>query len=89
VITTWNNRYSVPPQFVGAVVDATITSDAIQVRLQGRLIAEYLAHPGRFQVIEDPDHALSFDEGRKLLGAVAEIRRPLSHYAAIVGGEAW
>lgn len=83
------NRYSVPPQFVGAEVEVAIEVDAIQVLFQGRVIAEHTAHPGRFQVIEDPGHALSLVGGRKLQSAISEIRRPLSHYAAIVGGEAW
>jgi len=83
------NRYSVPPQFIGATLDVVIESDTLQVLLEDRVLAEHAIHPGRHQIIEDPGHVVSYREGKAFLGKPCEIRRPLSHYAAIVGGEAW
>ena len=83
------NRYSVPPQFIGATLEVTIEADTLQVFCQDRVIAEHVVHPGRHQVVEDPGHAISFHNGLARTGKSSEIRRPLSHYAAIVGGEAW
>lgn len=83
------NRYSVPPQFIGATLEVTIEADTIQVFCQDRVVAEHPVHPGRHQVIEDPGHAVSSRNGLVQIGKPSEIRRPLSHYAAIVGGEAW
>ena len=83
------NRYSVPPQFVGQSVNVVIEADALQVMFRGRIIAEHTVHPGHHQVVENPQHVLSFMEGQKRLGSLCEIRRPLSHYAAAVGGEPW
>jgi transposase len=83
------NRYSVPPQFIGATLDVVIESDTLQVLFQDRVLAEHAIHPGRHQIIEDPGHVVSYREGKAFLGKPCEIRRPLSHYAAIVGGEAW
>ncbi|BDU75484.1 IS21 family transposase [Mesoterricola sediminis] len=83
------NRYSVPPQFIGATLEVTVEADTIQVFCQDQVIAEHPVHPGRRQVIEDPGHAVSFTNGIARVGKPSEIRRPLSHYAAIVGGEAW
>jgi len=54
-----------------------------------RVLAEHAIHPGRYQIIEDPGHVVSYREGKAFLGKPSEIRRPLSHYAAIAGGEAW
>jgi hypothetical protein len=83
------NRYSVPPQFIGATLDVVIESDTLQVLFEDRVLAEHAIHPGRHQIIEDPGHAVSYREGKAFLGKPSEICRPLSHYAAIVGGEAW
>lgn len=83
------NRYSVPPQFIGATLDVVIESGTLQVLFQDRVLAEHEVHPGRHQIIEDPGHAVSYREGEAFLGKPCEIRRPLSHYAAIVGGEGW
>lgn len=83
------NRYSVPPQFIGATLDVMIESDTLQVLFEDRVLAEHAIHPGRHQIIEDPEHVVSYREGKAFLGKPSEIRRPLSHYAAIVGGEAW
>ena len=84
-----SNRYSVPARFVGLTLDIVIEADTLQVLFQDRIVAEHVVHPGRYQVIEDPCHIIDFVEGRKLLGKPSEIRRPLAHYAAVVGGEAW
>jgi hypothetical protein len=83
------NRYSVPPQFIGATLDVVIESDTLQVLSEDRVLAGHAVHPGRHQIIEDPGHVVSYREGKAFLGKPCEIRRPLSHYAAIVGGEAW
>lgn len=83
------NRYSVPPQFIGATLDVVIESDTLQVLFEDRVLAEHAIHPGRHQIIEDPGHMVSYREGKDFLGKPSEIRRPLSHYAAIVGGEGW
>jgi len=83
------NRYSVPPQFIGATLDVVIESGTLQILFQDRVLAEHEIHPGRHQIIEDPGHVVSYREGKTFLGKPCEIRRPLSHYAAIVGGEEW
>ena len=83
------NRYSVPPVFVGQTLDVVIEADTLQVLFQDRIIAEHAVHSGHHQVIEDPGHVASFVESRKPLGKACEICRPISRYAAIVGGEAW
>jgi hypothetical protein len=44
------NRYSVPPQFIGATLEVTIEADTLQVFCQDRVIAEHVIHPGRHQV---------------------------------------
>jgi transposase len=83
------NRYSVPPECIGATLDVVIESDTLQVLFQDRVLAEHAVHPGRHQIIEDPGHVVSYRQGQAFLGKPCEIRRPISHYAAIVGGEAW
>ncbi len=84
-----SNRYSVPQQFLSATLEVTIKADTIQVFCQDRVVAEHSVHPGRHQVIEDPGHTVSFSNGLASIEKPSEIRRPLSHYAAIVGGETW
>ena len=83
------NRYSVPPEFVGLFVEIVIESDALQVVHSGKVIAEHDVHSGRYQVIENPDHALSCVESKKPLEKVCEIQRPISRYADAAGGESW
>jgi hypothetical protein len=83
------NRYSVPPECIGATLDVVIESDTLQVLFRDRVLAEHAVHPGRHQIIEDPGHVVSYRQGQAFLGKPWEIRRPIAHYAAIVGGEAW
>jgi transposase len=83
------NRYSVPPQFVGITLEVRVEFELIQVMSRGVVIAEHTVHPGRHQVIEDPGHVEGLVGGAKASAKPCEIRRPLAHYAAIVGGEAW
>lgn len=81
------NRYSVPPQFLGATLDLRVEAGLLQATFRGQVIAEHDIHPGRHQVIEDPGHAEALCQASTT--KPCEIRRPLAHYAAIVGGEAW
>lgn len=81
------NRYSVPPRFLGATLDLRVEAGLLQVRFRGQVIAEHDLHPGRHQIIEDPGHAEALCQAST--AKPCEIRRPLAHYAAIVGGEAW
>lgn len=83
------NHYTVPAQFVGETVDVVVEADRLQIQWQGRIIAEHGAHPGRHQVVEDPDHVLSFTDGQAKLGKPCEIQRDLSEYAKAAGGEPW
>lgn len=81
------NRYSVPPRFLGATLDVRVETGSLEVMFRGQVIAEHAVHPGRHQVIEDPGHIEALVQGPT--PKPCEIRRPLAHYAAIVGGEAW
>lgn len=71
------NRYSVPPQCIGATLDVVIASDTLQVVFQDQVLAEHAIHPGRHQIIEDPGHAVSYREGKAFLpGSVQFFRSP-------------
>ena len=83
------NRYSVPPQFVGEMVDVTVEADLVLVEWRDRIIAEHTVNPGRHQVVEDPGHVMSFVNGQASLGKPIEIQRDLSEYEKAAGGEAW
>jgi transposase len=83
------NRYSVPPTLVGQMLDVVIEADTLKVLHQSRIVAEHAVHPGRYQVIENPDHTVSFAETKKQLRKECEIQRPISSYAAAAGGESW
>ena len=83
------NRYSVSPQFVGISLEVRVEFELVQVMSRGVVIAEHTVHPGRHQVIEDPGHVEGLVGGTRPSAKSCEIRRPLAHYAAIVGGEAW
>ena len=83
------NRYSVPPQFVGEMVDVTIEADLVLVEWRDRIIAEHTVNPGRHQVVEDPGHVMSFVNGQAKLGKPIEIQRDLAEYEMAAGGEAW
>ena len=83
------NRYSVPPIFVGQMLDVDIEADVLKVFHQGKVIAEHVVNPGRHQVIENPDHAVQFAESRKQLEKPCDIHRPISSYATAAGGESW
>lgn len=83
------NHYSVPPQYVGVTLEVRVEGEDLQVTSQGRVVAEHVVHPGRHQVVEDPGHLEGLLSGTKQPASPSGIRRPLAHYAAIVGGEAW
>ena len=83
------NHYSVPPQYVGVTLEVRVEGEDLQVISQGRVVAEHVVHPGRHQVVEDPGHLEGLLSGTKQPVSPSGIRRPLAHYAAIVGGEAW
>lgn len=83
------NHYSVPPRFIGATLEVRIEADSLTVLWQGQVVASHEIHPGRHQVIEDPEHAIHHLDVRSLPGDLSGICRPLAHYAAIAGGEAW
>lgn len=87
------NRYSVPAQFVGEIVDVWIEADLLRVEWQDRVIAEHTVNPGRHQVVEDPGHVESFVNGEARIGRPCagsqDIQRPLADYEQAAGGETW
>jgi hypothetical protein len=83
------NRYSVPPQLVGLMLEIVIEADTLRILHLDRVVAEHVVHPGRHQIIEDPAHVASLVEGRKQLKKGCEIGRLMADYAAVAGGEAW
>jgi transposase len=82
------NRYSVPSQFLGEAVEVVIEADRLQVHWRDRIIAEHDVAMGRYQVIEDPDHAASLPRHMPKPGQHLGILRDLSVYERVVGGEA-
>jgi len=82
------NRYSVPGQFLGETVEVVIEADRLQVHWRDRVIAEHEVAAGRYQSIEDPNHAKGLPQRPPKAGQQLGILRDLSVYERVVGGEA-
>jgi len=82
------NRYSVPPDFLGENVEVLVEGDRLQVYWRDRIIAEHTVAQGRYQVVEDPNHAALLSGRAQQLGPPLGILRDLAEYERAVGGEA-
>jgi hypothetical protein len=73
---------------VGRSVEVVIETDLLRVFVQGKVVAEHSVHPGRHQVLVDPEHVRDFLEQaqRQKSKESQGIRRSLKDYAAAAGG---
>ena len=90
------NRYSVPPEALGHMVEIRrpVDSDSVEVRLAGKLIATHRLVAGRLVDVWDPTHklaaeaiALGWDPNGPDLRVVTNQREPATVERLELGGD--
>jgi transposase len=83
------NRYSVPWNLAGQMVDLELEGEEVRIRWRENLVATHRLHPGRFQVVMDPNHLEGLIRQTYPARDPEGVIRPLESYEKAVGGERW
>lgn len=83
------NRYSVPWELAGQMVELEAEGERLTVAWRGTTVARHHLHPGRHQEVVDPAHLEGLVRRTFSGKETEEIVRSLDAYAKVAGGEAW
>ena len=83
------NRYSVPWELAGQMVELETEGERLSVTWRGKPVAQHRLHPGRHHEVVDPSHLEGLVRRTFSRPHPDGVVRSLDVYAQAAGGEAW